>query len=886
MQLSTDNKSSTALTADSLFDHGSCWLQSDFHLHTRADKEFNYQGKDNDYLNQYVNALRTAEIRIGIIANHNKFDLSEFKELRKKARKSSIGLLPGIELSINDGRAGVHTLVVFSDEWINGQTNYIDAFLNSTFAGKANYQNENARSNHNIVATVQELDKFDKDYFFIFAHVESNNGLWGGLSPGRVKDLFDNASVRRRVLAFQKVRTRDTQNKICQILGPLYPAEVEGCDPKKLDDILTRKCTSFLKLGNFSFEAVKFALLDHTFRVRKELPEYSHSYIRKVSFEGTGSLGGTEICLSPELNTLIGIRGGGKSSVLEGIRYALDIQLGDKSIDSDYKESLVKHLLQSGGKITIDAIDRRNQHYQIRRILGHRPDVYVNGQLQPGVSIRETILYQPIYFGQNDLSCRGEGFEKDLIEKLIGEALTSIRQNIQQAQKRVIDAIGQIKQLERASFEHEEWEEKKKDAEFKMNFYRQHGIESKLKKQVDFDKDERKVVQVIRQAKSYLTELDNFIVTFEDELNNQTSYKSDQNQSFFNDFFSTYQHLLDSFDEIKKISVISKETVSNLEQKLDSFQHQKSRLKEEFAQIERNIVGEIKQANTGAISLEEFKQVKSVLDQSEQMLALLAKRQEKYSDFYSNLEVELSHLEGLWLEEYRTIENVLDKVNQVNSPLKIEPKFMANKDAMLNHIKGLFRGSNIREAKLQQLVNNYKDFGSVWKNKDRLQQSFDGAFENFWQHFENNLEELLTWQVPNDFKIRYHGETISHHSLGQRASALMLFILSQKENDVVIVDQPEDDLDNQTIYNDIILLIRQLKPNTQFVFATHNANIPVLGDADQVIACKYQDNHVGIFSGSIDGSGIQQCIVDIMEGGKVAFKKRKDIYKTWKPRSF
>ncbi len=87
-----------------------------------------------------------------------------------------------------------------------------------------------------------------------------------------------------------------------------------------------------------------------------------------------------------------------------------------------------------------------------------------------------------------------------------------------------------------------------------------------------------------------------------------------------------------------------------------------------------------------------------------------------------------------------------------------------------------------------------------------------GSFEIFWQYFEDNLEKLLTWQVPNDFVLEYHSKSLANHSLGQRASALMLFVLSQRENDIVIIDQPEDDLDNQTLYNDVIKLIRELKP--------------------------------------------------------------------------
>jgi chromosome segregation protein len=100
-------------------------------------------------------------------------------------------------------------------------------------------------------------------------------------------------------------------------------------------------------------------------------------------------------------------------------------------------------------------------------------------------------------------------------------------------------------------------------------------------------------------------------------------------------------------------------------------------------------------------------------------------------------------------------------------------------------------------------------------------------------------------------------------------------------NDVLIIDQPEDDLDNQTIYEDVIKLIRNLKPQTQFVFATHNANFPVLGDAEQILACSYSDDSVHVNSGSIDCPTPQQEIVDIMEGGEEAFRQRRRRYEIW-----
>ena len=72
--------------SQSIFQHGSRWLKTDFHLHTRADKEFTYAGESNDFANQYVSAMSAANIGLGVITNHNKFDLDEFKALQRKAR--------------------------------------------------------------------------------------------------------------------------------------------------------------------------------------------------------------------------------------------------------------------------------------------------------------------------------------------------------------------------------------------------------------------------------------------------------------------------------------------------------------------------------------------------------------------------------------------------------------------------------------------------------------------------------------------------------------------------------------------------------------------------------------------------------------------------------
>ena len=114
-----------------LFKNGSKWVRFDCHLHTNADKEFKVIN-ENSYFDDYVNKLKSEDIRVGIITNHNKFDFDEYKTLSKKAIKEDIFLLPGIELSVCDGANGVHTIIVFNpDEWLTNkeQIDYIKSYF-------------------------------------------------------------------------------------------------------------------------------------------------------------------------------------------------------------------------------------------------------------------------------------------------------------------------------------------------------------------------------------------------------------------------------------------------------------------------------------------------------------------------------------------------------------------------------------------------------------------------------------------------------------------------------------------------------------------------------------------------------------------------------------
>jgi hypothetical protein len=369
----------------------------------------------------------------------------------------------------------------------------------------------------------------------------------------------------------------------------------------------------------------------------------------------------------------------------------------------------------------------------------------------------------------------------------------------------------------------------------------------------------------------------------EDEVRNFPGYASANNVEFFKAFDSHFSFLVQSVENIKtELEKIEKIRTTLMEQ-YEKLVIARQNLTEEFAVIERILAEELNSTDGQKINTGEFLDLNKKLTAAEAILVLLAKNSDRKIIYQNALLSELQKLKDLWYEEFQIIKRELDTVSQKNDALRFDVAFKEDKNAFLEYFKSVFKGSGVRETTFLNIIKQYQDFIEIYSDYENAVKLFGSNPEIFSNFFEKNLKDLLIYQPPNKFTIRYHGVEILEHSLGQRASALILFVLGQRDNDVVIIDQPEDDLDNQTIYEDVIKLLRGLKPNVQFIFATHNPNIPVLGDAEQILACSSEDGKITVLAGGLDDPPQQHRIVSIMEGGKEAFEKRREIYQIWKP---
>jgi ATPase subunit of ABC transporter with duplicated ATPase domains len=329
------------------------------------------------------------------------------------------------------------------------------------------------------------------------------------------------------------------------------------------------------------------------------------------------------------------------------------------------------------------------------------------------------------------------------------------------------------------------------------------------------------------------------------------------------------------FEKLKDIRKNSTQIQLKFKDLISKINAKKEGLKEEFAKIKREI-------NSDTINPDNFLNLNRQIETAQLKLKEIEKSEKKRSEFQANLLERLTELDNLWLEEYKLLKTEVDRINEAESKLFIDVIFKDRRDKFIDKMKQIFRGSGIRETAYQEIESTYKDFIQIYRDSSKLDNILnENQVVDFKRRFSENLEDLLTFKVENKIIIQYNGKSLDKHSLGQRASALILFLLAQKENDVLIIDQPEDDLDNQTIYDEVIKELKKIKGNMQFIFATHNANIPVLGDSEKVISCSYDEKKITVHSGTIDNHQTQRYIVDIMEGGDEAFNRRKNIYSIW-----
>lgn len=198
---------------------------------------------------------------------------------------------------------------------------------------------------------------------------------------------------------------------------------------------------------------------------------------------------------------------------------------------------------------------------------------------------------------------------------------------------------------------------------------------------------------------------------------------------------------------------------------------------------------------------------------------------------------------------------------------------------------------------LYTLFTGQQDAESPWQVlDDRLSAEqgsagpdFETNSQELFQYVQDNLErweKLRCSRVQDtvDMKLfRADGSTagsIAEGSLsdGQRNTAALALLLAQ-EGGPLVIDQPEDELDSNFVFRELIPMLRKVKSKRQLIMATHNANLPVNGDAELVYAFEARDGKgEALACGGLDQASVTKAVLDIMEGTEEAFRRRREKY--------
>ncbi|MDO6490196.1 MULTISPECIES: TrlF family AAA-like ATPase [unclassified Cellulophaga] len=361
--------------------------------------------------------------------------------------------------------------------------------------------------------------------------------------------------------------------------------------------------------------------------------------------------------------------------------------------------------------------------------------------------------------------------------------------------------------------------------------------------------------------------------------------------------------------DLKRISIIE---LNSLQKQFDEINNWKGELEKEIASISVTI----------SVVKEEFKDYKGDLTT---LLNDIDKFQKSLSEIRENIAVSKTRkerLESLKISIFETTDDsnsVIDKMkldydNQVFELIKSWDEFkdVDSKDTLnpsqKSIMKNLLTDLEI-EVKVDFDVSKFYDEiyhcidGAKWRikgNKEAQKNSFeirdlDTFFEflrnrylEFYHYygihsktFKNKLfDELERKKYLKVFPIlKYKGKDLNKISVGQKGTVyLKMMLATEAFSKPIIFDQPEDDLDNEFIMQNLIGLFKELKQYRQVIIVTHNANLVVNADAEQVIVASNLDGKLNYTSGSLEDNEINSKICQILEGGEIAFEKRRNKY--------
>jgi hypothetical protein len=831
------------------------------------------------------------ETGIEVIGVTDHYQVKESVGLVQAARAAGLFAFSGFEAVTKDG---VHFLCLFDPDKDSVLERFIgDCGVHDTLA---------ASPTGSLDST--ELLEHAKTWgaIYLAAHVASEGGLLKKLSGQPRVNAWKSPDLLACALAGPVSDAPDTIRPILENKDPEHKrnrliAVINAADVNSPEDLKKDSASCFIKMSTVSVEAFRQAFLDPESRIRLNSDPHPepHAEFVAITWEG-GFLDGTSVHFNGNLDVLVGGRGTGKSTMIESMRYALGLDpLGEEARKAH--EGVIRHVLRAGTKVSLLVRSHKPsaRSYTIERSVPNPPIVKdETGELltlaprdvMPGVEV----------FGQHEISELTKSREKLtlLLERFVDHDPTlsgrksKLKLELERSRSRLGDVRREIKALDErlaALPGLEETQERFQEA----------GLEERLKEKSLLIREEHVFASVAERIHPIRT-LHNELVSalpLDSAFVSPKALEGLPNAAILAESGTILATLS------MKLKAVADQLAKALAEADSSVAGTKGRWEEKRKVIEETYEKLLRELQKSKIDGAEFIRLRKQIEELRPLRERKDSLNRDLATHEANRRKLLSEWEDIKASEYREIRNAAKKVSRkLRERVRVEVTMAGNRDPLeqlLREVGGNLSAALERLRSLEQL--SLPDFAQRCREgKEALMQHYGlpaGSGERIAQADLDLFMRIEELDLPATTKIELNtaadGEpptwqTLEALSTGQKATAVLLLLLLESEAPLV-VDQPEDDLDNRFITEGVVPIMRQEKRHRQFVFSTHNANIPVLGDAELILGLaasgEGKEGHAKIspeHMGSIDSKPVRELVEEILEGGKDAFEMRRSKY--------
>jgi DNA repair ATPase RecN len=618
--------------------------------------------------------------------------------------------------------------------------------------------------------------------------------------------------------------------------------------------------------------------------------------IKSVELTG-GFLQGVKLAFGDGLNCIIGGRGTGKTSVIEAIRYALDRMPDAQNDKARYQaiEKLLDHNL-GGGSVRIEIETAEGTTYTVTRGRGE-PALVINAEGNPTeINIGKEIVFGVDLYSQNQIEdiANDALFQLNLIDKFIHREIDELEREIRDATKsleanaaRILDARKAMGDLSEATRELPDIAEKIRGFE-KAD---QGGAGAVLRKEHEQRSLRSRELHVVGSVEALYVTATEALALVQRELRQKyedafdVDLSSSPNRELVDRMRDSAQTAFEAVD--RSLAAASK-----------SLRTAHGELTPLKAQLTERHAGQDK-AYRELVDRHEQERVKGVeRTRLEQRFADLKAKEKRLAEKRSTLaalDQEREHgrarLSELRDRRFELRLAVAERLNTDLAPMiRVRIEQFGNMDEYRDLLNQSMKGSGMRYASLvDRAVDRIPpaELAAMIQREDRaglereLDLDADRATRLIIQlkdkpelfaieTVELHDRPILELRDGEDYKDS------SALSTGQKCTTILPILLVESERPLLI-DQPEDNLDNAFIFETIVQSLSGIRGRRQLIFVTHNPNIPVLGDAERVFALRSSGRTASVANvGSVDD--VAPDIITILEGGRAAFEARRKRY--------